>query len=252
MRSALRSWPEILERIRRAGSVTLFLDFDGTITPIRAHPSDVWPDRRTERILQRLGAHPCVRTYLISGRPLADLRARAGTARVRCLGVHGADRGLGARLSCVSQRVLAAFRVTIERALRDFPGVWIEDKIVTLAVHYRGVPEASVAQVGKLVREVALPQLRILDGDKVWEIMPPEAGNKGVASRREWLRFSRGSIPIYIGNDGTDEPAFEALAEGITIRVGQPGPCRALYYLRNPLETCILLERLWHAAPRPA
>jgi trehalose 6-phosphate phosphatase len=252
MRSALRCWPEILERIRHAGSVVLFLDFDGTIAPVRPHPSEVWPDRRTERILRRLGARPCIRTYLISGRPLADLRARAGGAGIRCLGVHGSDRGRGLQLSCTAQRALAGFRTTIEHVLRDFPGVWIEDKTATLAVHYRRLPEALAGPLERLVRQLALPQLRVLGGQLVWEIMPREAGDKGIAARAEWLRTSRCAIPIYIGNDGTDEPAFETLAEGITIRVGSPVPSRARYYLRDPAETSILLERLWRAAPPPS
>lgn len=92
--------------------------------------------------------------------------------------------------------------------------------------------------------------LRIVDGDRVWEVMPPENRGKGAAACHAWWLHAPDALPVYIGNDGTDESAFRELARGITIRVGPARLSRAHFRLRNPADVRRFLELLggWTAA----
>jgi trehalose 6-phosphate phosphatase len=84
----------------------------------------------------------------------------------------------------------------------------------------------------------------VVPGDLVWEVLPREIRGKGHAARRQWRLWAAGALPIYIGNDGTDESAFGTLAQGLTVRVGPVRRTRARYFLRNPAEVARFLERL--------
>jgi trehalose-6-phosphatase len=85
--------------------------------------------------------------------------------------------------------------------------------------------------------------LWIVSGDCVWEVLPREIPGKGYAVRREWRRWPS-ALPIYVGNDGTDESAFAALASGITARVGTAPQTNARYLLRDPAEVAWFLRRV--------
>jgi trehalose-phosphatase len=85
---------------------------------------------------------------------------------------------------------------------------------------------------------------RLLNGKKVWEILPREVGDKGSAVRRELSRFKYRPLPVYIGDDFTDERAFAALPDGLTVRVGPHSLTRAQFQLRDPAEVRRFLERL--------
>jgi trehalose-phosphatase len=256
MRSLLEDWAAVAGRLREAGSIALFLDFDGTLAGLKDDPQEVVLNRTARAALMRLAENPAVRVCIISGRQLADLRAMVGVPGVHYLGVHGGEAlekagGMAlplelARTVNEARRELAS-RLNGNVSLNGSGAVRIEDKGLAFAVHYRQAQAAEAAYAREILGEV-VDQFRgalwIVPGDRVWEVLPREIRGKGYAARRLW-RFGRaGALPIYIGNDDTDEAAFTALAAGLTARVGAVRKTRARYFLRNPAEVTRFLEKL--------
>src|SRR5277367_1835407 len=236
----LEDWCAVAARLREAGSIALFLDFDGTLAPLQQDPSGAVMNRTARAAMMRLAKNPNVSVCVISGRGLADLRARVAVPGVEYLGVHGGEalKAGGATFPPGVARIVAKARGELASRLNGHSaGIQIEDKRVAFAVHHRRVPYPEVSRARELLDRVVeefAGALRIVPGDCVWEVLPREIRGKGHAARRQWHQRPAGALPIYIGNDGTDEAAFGALAAGLTARVGTPRPTRARYFLRNP------------------
>jgi trehalose 6-phosphate phosphatase len=237
-------WEEVSRRLRRAEHLVLFLDFDGTLVPLRHRPGDVWLDPAVRRLVERLARHPRVAVCLISGRRLADLRRRARIAGVRYVGLHGWERE--GKPSRAVPEFLVNLKRTVPRRLGELAGIRIEDKGFSLGVHYRGAPGENVRRARLVLRECLKPypqQFRLLKGKKVWEILPAEVAGKGAAAREVLAELDRPALAVYLGDDTTDEAAFEALRAGITVRVGPARQTRARYRLRSPEEVWDFLTR---------
>ncbi len=158
------------------------------------------------------------------------------------------------------------FTVTIERAARELrrqlqgtDGAIVEPKKYSVAVHFRLVDPADLPHVKAVVRGVldAYPDLRQTDGKMVFELRPRLDWDKGKAI--EWLLQALGLdgpdvVPIYIGDDTTDEDAFRALAgRGVGILVADsPRPTAAGYRLRSPAEVQRWLQALVEHLPAPS
>jgi len=243
----LESWPEIAKRVRLARRVALFLDFDGTLSPITDRQEDALLERGTRAVLSRLAGNPRVSAYVISGRWWADIRARVAVPGVRYLGIQGWDvDGQNAAAPELLQKI-AEVSSRLAARLNGTAGVRIENKGVSFALHYRGAGDCAIRQAGALLHEILADYgetLRVMEGDRAWEVLPREIRGKGYAARKEWQRWGTGVLPVYLGNDGTDEAAFQALASGVTARVGRAHPSRARYRLRNPAEVRRFLELL--------
>ena len=250
MRALLESWPEVAERLRAAGEVALFLDFDGTLARLTARPQDAVLDRATRAALLRLARNPHVRVCVISGRRKADLEARVSVPGLRYLGMHGWETGPADAAQSGSQQDLMR-RVDTARAQvaekLNGANVRLENKGMSFALHYRGARSAESHGARALLNEVLASSaggLRAIAGDRVWEVLPREVRGKGYAARKQWLRDAPSALPVYAGNDRTDEQAFHALASGITVRVGPARSTRAQYLLRNTGEVRRFLEKL--------
>jgi trehalose 6-phosphate phosphatase len=237
-------WAEVSRRLRRAEHLMLFLDFDGTLVPLRHRPGDVWLDPAVRRIVERLARQQRVSVCLISGRRLADLRQRTRISGVSYVGLHGWERGGRARRA--APEFLTQLKRSLALRLGALPGIRIEDKRFSIGVHYRGARGEIVRRARLLLRECLKPfhqQFRLLKGKKVWEILPAEVAGKGAAAREVLAELDRPALPVYLGDDTTDEAAFEALRAGITVRVGPTRQTRARYRLRKPKEVWDFLER---------
>jgi trehalose 6-phosphate phosphatase len=238
-------WAEVSAPLRAAEHVALFLDFDGTLVPLCHRPGDVWLDAAVRQAVERLARHPRVTVCLISGRRLADLRRRASISGVRYLGLHGWERK--GRAHRAAPELLVHLKRSVAALLGDLPGIRMEDKGFSFVVHYRGARAAAVRRARLLLGECLRPcqgQFRLLKGKKVWEILSAEVAGKGAAAREVLAELDRSPLPIYVGDDNTDEAAFEALRGGITIRVGPARRTRARYRLRSPREVWDFLARL--------
>ncbi len=233
--------------MRAAKDLALFLDFDGTLVRLKRRPEEVLLDDSTRRVLRGLARHPRITLCLISGRRRADLRRRVRVAGARYLGLHGWEGQECAQLPGSSMKLLQRARGLIEERVRGLPGIWVEDKKLSFVVHYRSSPPGAVRRAGAVVREVLgrlAPFLRRLAGKKIWEVLPREAKGKGMAVRELLSKFHSSALPIYVGDDATDESAFAILRRGLTVRVGSPRSTGAIFYLRNSAEVVSFLEKL--------
>jgi trehalose 6-phosphate phosphatase len=265
---ALASLPEIY-RQAAGRKIALFLDLDGTLAPIEARPDLVEVPRATSELLEVL-ARICPVT-VVSGRGLEDLRDKVG---VRSL-YYAADHGfqiLGPVRSRLELEVGREYRPQLEqaatalrRALQTVEGALVEEKGLSLSVHYRLVPEPRHAAVLRAVADIAerFPVLRVTEGKLVYEIRPPGGWNKGRALVwiMEQLGMGRhheadldeagtapppGGFPIAVGDDLTDEDMFMAVEGwGAGVVVGDPGrPTGAAYRVADHVEAARLLEAI--------
>jgi len=236
--------PKAIRAAAGGRPLALFLDYDGTLTPIVERPEDAVLAPETREVLRRLAArHPVA---IISGRDLEDVRARVGVEGIHYAGCHGFEIA-GPRGSRVHEAAaaaapqLGAAADMVAHDTRGIPGVQLERKRFTLAVHYRRAPEARVHDVHEAVlrAQARHPALRITEGKKVYELQPDVDWDKGRAVL--WLIDTlklEDALPVYIGDDVTDEDAFRALEHrGVGIAVQDAAqPTAATLTLRDPDE----------------
>jgi trehalose 6-phosphate phosphatase len=227
---------------------TLFaFDFDGTLSRIVRDPAAAKLSSKTTSLLARLSELAPV--ALISGRSLQDLRGRVRVKPTYLVGNHGLE-GLESREPALSEATLAcvSWKGKLERTLlsqRAWPGLEIEDKRYSLALHYRrcrskkGAKRAILESVSSLS-----PSPRIILGKCVVNILPPGAPHKGMAML-ELMLASGIQSGFYVGDDDTDEDVF-ALPESriLTVRVGQKRSSQAQYFIRDQSEINRLLAQL--------
>jgi len=217
------------------------LDFDGTLSPIVRDPAAATMRRRTAALLCEVAAlYPCV---VVSGRARADVAAKLGRIPLRAvIGNHGMEPspGLGA-----ARRLAAGWRKRLAAELPPIPGMVVEDKGPSLAIHYRRA--RARGEVRRLLLEVTsgLPSARILEGKMVVNLLPAGAPDKGTAVLGLCRRL-RCTAVIYVGDDDNDEDAF-ALAGKLPllgIRVGRSRRSRATCFLPGQAAVDELLRIL--------
>jgi len=168
--------------------------------------------------------------------------------QVHYVGLHGAeceDKSLD--MSKESVRALSAAKRAVKKQLHKYPGIWIEDKGLSFGVHYWRAKPATVRAAKLALNQILVPMpgnLHILNGKKVWEVMPKEIPGKGVAVRALLNRLPENTLGIYVGDDVTDETAFAALNDQITVKVGKMPGTQAHFYLRDPAEVQRFLTHL--------
>jgi trehalose-phosphatase len=247
MNHLLRQWSEVAPRLREAESIALFLDFDGTLAPFAPKPAAARLPWATRRVLQRLGQVPKLRIWVVSARRHDDLRARIEVPGVRCRGLYGWENGQPPPISEADRRLLERARIALAVRLAGIEGVWLENKEATVAMHWRGAPRESVHQAAQVCGSVLEPfhsKLRTIEGDHVWEVAPRGLPGKGAAARELWHTWRSHALPVYVGDNAADEPAFAALAAGITVRVGPARNTRAGFVLYGTGEVRRFLEKL--------
>jgi trehalose 6-phosphate phosphatase len=216
---ALASMPEVLARL--AGRYpALFLDYDGTLTPIVDRPQDAVMSDRMREVVSQL-AERCT-VCVVSGRDRPVVQQLMRLDGLVVAGSHGFDiwsptgairRDEGARFA----GLLADVRSTLAGAARDIEGALIEPKAASVAVHYRLVRDRDRPRVKQMVDAVMdrhPDQLKITPGKMVYEVQPAFDWDKGkaVLYLLEALDLGDDVLPMYLGDDYTDEHAFAALA----------------------------------------
>lgn len=247
MHHLFHPWTQVARCFASSPAIALFLDFDGTLAPLRPRPEDVWLDDTTRRTLSRLARSPRFRVWIVTGRRRADVRARVGVRGIRYLGLHGWEGRAAAPIPPEAREAVACAKGWLAALLPGAPGVWLEDKGLTLAVHYQSAGAESVRQARKFVEAVLAPfagWLQLICGKKVWELAPRELGDKGVAVQSELSATGACAMPVYVGDDTMDEPAFLALDRGITIRVGDARRSHAHYRLSSVDQVHQFLQKL--------
>ena len=227
----------------------LFLDYDGTLTPIVESPDmAVIPDDMRSLLAELRRRLPIA---VISGRSLEDIKKRVGIEGIIYAGNHGAEiwdgeKTIASQQSFVSRDLMQEFLNRLKESLSPINGVLIEDKGITASIHYRMVKERDLPKLFKTFTELSKDykdSFRIVIGKKVFEIRPVDIWDKGDAVSWIIKNIGNGSAPIYIGDDATDEDAFKILrGKGINICIG--GNAEAEYYLKNQKEVKDILQWL--------
>jgi trehalose-phosphatase len=244
---------EVRARLSRAPFLLVLLDYDGTLTPIVDHPGEAQLESATREILVLLSQRPNTTVAILSGRSLEDLRARVGIAGLVYGGNHGLEiKGPGYDLERITPGATRAefqrLSSELEGLFRTIPGVLVENKGLTLSVHYRLVPSDMLGEFHDAVRKASSKLsscFQTTRGNKVYEIRPRINWDKGTASLwiRDHLGFSE-VLHVYLGDDQTDEDAFRALEGGITVKIGNPRKTHAVYHLPGPTEVRLFLKWL--------
>jgi trehalose-phosphatase len=253
MKHLFEDWGNVENKIREAPTLFLFLDYDGTLTPIVSSPELALCPREVKVLLEELRDSPYALLAIISGRSLEDLREKVGLPGLIYVGNHGLDiqNPVGMhkkKLSPSREKELRNIIQALQESFGKIPGILLEDKGPILAVHYRNVAQKYLGWIHKVLRETLEKwkgRWKIAHGKMVFEIRPGVDFHKGKAVR-DILRGSSGNLlPTYIGDDQTDEDAFrEVKGRGITVFVG-PGwlTTEAEYYLKDPSEVQEFLRR---------
>ena len=257
-----QSWESFSADIRTASHVLLLSDYDGTLTPIVSRPDEAILSPEVREKLRALAEKPAFSVGIISGRSLSEARAMVGIEKIYYAGNHGLEIE-GPGLKFVSQAAEAA-QTTIKDLVRQLSdrlggikGIIIEDKRLSLSVHYRLVKKGEENQAADIFNMITSPllgegKIRVTSGKKVWEVRPPIDWHKGKAVEaiteeiKALLKLEQ-LVTIYMGDDTTDEDAFRIIhrPQGWSIFVGGDNPSsNADYFLNSTSEVEIFLSRL--------
>ncbi len=238
--------------------VAVFLDYDGTLTPIVDDYKKARLDQRMRDSIAELAElYPVA---IISGRDLDDVRKRVGLDSIFYAGSHGFDiagpEGFHKTLQQGQAFLpdLDAAESELREAIKNITGAAVERKKFSIAVHYRQVSENDVGAVENAVDTVLYmhERLRKSGGKKIFELQPKIEWDKGhaVLWLLEQLNLDRPEVlPLYIGDDVTDEDAFKVLREqdrgiGVVVRDGETRTTAANYALDEPEDVRRFLKIL--------
>ena len=267
-------------RLARRGAL-FFLDYDGTLTPIAERPEGARLSERALAVVRRLAADPRCRVAVVSGRRLGEVRELVGVPGLAWAGNHGlelawpvaapapgaakaAGATLGEMAGWVHPGAIGARGglEVVARApqLSSWPGVWVEDKRLTLTVHYRQAGPEVGPKLGELLAGIVKrrPDIELCRGKMSYEVRPRLGWDKG----RAVLRLARELAPqggwglFYAGDDETDDDALRAVRRlpdpSVGIMVGRGGEGPADFCLQDTDDLLEVLEALaaerpWHA-----
>ena len=218
-------------------ALLIVCDYDGTLAPIVARPQDAVPETGARAALGQLQVRPGREVAVLSGRRAEEVRTFLQLPDLRVVGLHGMQWPDEAE-SEPDRGVIADLLAQLPQA----DGLRLEDKGATLAVHYREVAEPKKAAVEARLADVQLPQgWEVMAGKMVREFRPAGFG-KGRALRRLAAEHP-GLLPVFLGDDVTDEEGFEVALDlgGAAVKVGA-GETRAPHHLDGPAEVVALLE----------
>ena len=250
--SALDSLAAIYKQLSD-GHVAVFLDYDGTLTPIAARPEDAALSDSMRETIRALAEYCPI--AIVTGRTMDDIKDRVGLDNLNYATDHGFEIAHpdGERIhheqAASMLPIIDSAEEGLSARLAKIRGTMVERKRFSVAVHYRLAAPEDIPAVTQAVEEVhaAHPNLRKLEGKKVVELQPRVDWDKGKVVL--WLLESLGLAcehMLYIGDDVTDEDALRAVADcGIGIVVwDRPRATAAAYYLTSPAEVEQFLRQL--------
>ncbi|MBP2197441.1 trehalose-phosphatase [Pantoea cypripedii] len=231
------------------GLYAFFFDVDGTLAAIQPQPESVSIPASVRQHLQQLSNMNHGALALVSGRPVAQLDALVAPLEVPAAGVHGAERrdasGRMHRQSLPAD-IAQTLQLELQETMDQWPGTQLEVKGMAFALHYRRAMEYEQAVISLAEEAVArFPELALQPGKCVVELKP-QGIDKGAAIR-DFMREApfTGRIPVFVGDDLTDEKGFLAVNAlgGISVKVGE-GTSHARYRLSSVDAVWSWLEQL--------
>jgi trehalose 6-phosphate phosphatase len=248
-------WDKLVEQIDEATQILLFLDYDGTLTPIVARPEMAVLSSQGRKILTQISGNTLFKLAIISGRSLSEIKTLLGLENIAYAGNHGLEiecphhycQGRSVKTIVFTHPLAEQFRPRLEsleqrlkKSLAGIDSIIIQNKGLTLSIHYRLARQTEVGRIKELSFKAigygqAGDKLQITEGKKVLEVRPRVEWNKGKAI--EWLLGicgMPGSLSIFAGDDVTDEDGFMILHRvgGISVFVGENNTSSSAdYYL---------------------
>ena len=260
----LNVWPRVSRRLLRAPRTLLLLDYDGTLCPIASRPELAILPPRTRDSLVALTRKQRLSLGIVSGRALSDVRAKLNIPELIYAGNHGMEiKGPGLEFAHPEAEAIRpemdVLLKELEANLSQYNGVLVEGKGFTLSVHYRLTPEDVRPLVFEgfertLEKVERAESFRVTRGKEVLEARPNVDWHKGRAIEKIMESMPAGTLPVFFGDDLTDEDGFAAVQElnGICVFVGPPRqPTRAIYRVDSPQEVTQTLELIARLFPRP-
>jgi trehalose-phosphatase len=250
----------------RGTRLLLLSDYDGTLADFHEDPTIPVPSQQIAEQLNRLAERSDISFGIVSGRRIADLRRRTQMpSNVYLAGLHGLEIEVGMlrwqhpALERARGHVRSLYG-PLGKLLGRFPGLRIEDKHASIAVHVRGVaPELQAAALTAAdtyaADWVTSGKVRRLAGNLVVEFLPNIAAHKGDATR--WIakdveaNRKQRAWTVFVGDDVTDEDAFQAIDHGIGVLVGNRAT-HATHTLADTRDVCRLLRWLTSDGTRTA
>jgi len=246
---------EVAAKLHDADRVLVGLDFDGTLAPIHDdhRAPEITPDCRAA--VESLASAPNATVAVVSGRELSDLKPRVGVTGIVYAGNHGLE--IERDGTEVVHPIAADRRSVVRSAVRsiadrvgDLPGVELEDKGLTASVHYRNVTPERVREVRSAVDAVVgveHDRLEVREGKEVLEVRTAVDWDKGSAVQYVAGHLEGDPVPVYVGDDVTDEDAFRVVSDGgVAVVVGNREATDADYRLESRDDVAPFLD--WMAA----
>lgn len=222
---------------RLGADAALFLDFDGTLAPIAPRPDAVRVPDELPGLIRRLSGQLNGRLAIVSGRAIDALDALLGLRDVATSGSHGAELRWPGGTILRPARPAALDDVVVQ--LRAFassrPGVLVEEKPLGVALHHRGAPDAADACAAIMQQIADIHGFTVQTGKMVHELRLPGM-TKGEAVRRFMAdAWFVGSVPVFVGDDVTDEEGFAAASDlgGMGVLVGELRETNATAWLED-------------------
>ncbi|OGU63411.1 MAG: trehalose-phosphatase [Stygiobacter sp. RIFOXYC12_FULL_38_8] len=250
------TWANIFDGIKTARQIILFLDYDGTLVPIMEKPSLAVMSYQMEEILRDLNRKGNISIFLVTGRAHSDIKKIFRVKDVTIISNHGFQiTGKNINWSHPDiKHFLPSLRKTkllLMKKLNFFPSTFLEDKRITMTVHFRNAEKKHIPLLKKTVRNIVVnykEDLHTTSGKKVVEVRPNIRWNKGEAVLKIMKRLrirNEATKILYVGDDKTDEDAFKALKhKAVTIVVGRKQNSHANYYVRNTDEVQKVLQSI--------
>jgi trehalose 6-phosphate phosphatase len=248
-------WNNISGKLHSASEIELFLDYDGTITPIRSTPEEALLSPDTIHLLERLIQLPGLRLTIVTGRSMKDIRRLIPFENIGFIANHGfhiyQNREEWIHPDAVStHQTLHQLHTILQTVLNKFKNAYLEDKQFTLSLHYRNVSIQDQIIFKEMARKTIWefdPKLVITEGKEVLEVRPPVDWGKGYAVMEilKMPQHDTHALQMYIGDDTTDEHAFQVLQQSaITIHVGKTSRTFAQYYVNDVDEVLQILKMI--------
>jgi trehalose-phosphatase len=234
------------------------MDFDGTLADFDVDPAAVMLPESRQLLLQLLGKRSDISGGIVSGRRVADLRERVPVASLFFAGLHGLEiEGPDFRFAhhavALAAPAISILSKELRRATKSLAGVLVEDKTLSVVLHTRGASKADQLHATTRFNALAEPflndgTLRVLPGDRILELLPNIDWAKGDAVRaivRHVESRTKETVwPVYIGDDSTDEDAFEEIGTtGLTIAVSKR-PAGAAFVIDDPPAVELFLKSI--------
>jgi trehalose-phosphatase len=236
--------------------IFLFLDYDGTLSPISKTPDLAVLPIKTRRVLERLSKSPECKITIVSGRDVANLKKLVKIRDVIFIGNHGWEiKETTAPIEVKESKEEKYGLWKVHRALQEklsiVNGILIENKMHSISTHYRNVSTEDEKLIKRMINEtvdeyIHRKILKLREGKKILEILPATNWHKGSAAKSVFLHevdLRNDFIPVCIGDDKTDEDLFREFREiGITVKVGEDKETKAEFFLKDHVEVQELLN----------